>query len=282
MIEMIKLSNGKKLMFLMASGMMGFDGRGPTRAHRIMYDLLKIAGLYDPALFTIITKTISPQPIKGPKKIKPLKNGWWNNYGLDNPGISAFLLRSVQEIRGSENIIISITAQNLAELQIIADKLNIVTPNLTAVELNVSCPNIKKYLDTNLIIDMCYYWKKISRLPLILKIGQKNNYIKIAIKTEKIIQAIDINSIPTVDQHGAGAISGERAQFINWRILRRLIDCVSIPVIGPSVWHYEDIEYLFKMGAGAISFGSVSMVHPKRLWGPILPTKWAKRYLRGG
>lgn len=279
---MIKLSNGKELMFLMASGMMGFDGRGPTWAHKIMYDFLKFAGLYDSSLFTIITKTVSSLSIKGPKKIRPLKNGWWNNYGLDNPGISAFLLRNAQEIKDSENIIISITAQNLAELQMIMNTLNIITPNITAVELNVSCPNIKKYLDTDLIVDMCYFWKEISRFPLILKIGKKNNYIKIAKKTEKIIQAIDINSIPILDQWRAGAISGESAQLINWRVLRNLIDYTSIPVIAPSVWHYSNIEHLFKMGASAISFGSISMIHPRRPWGPILPTMYAKKYLGGG
>lgn len=281
---MIKLSNGKRLLFLMASGMMGFDGRGPTWAHRIMYDLLKFTGLYDPSLFTRITKTVSLKPINGPKKIRPLKNGWWNNWGLDNPGLTVFLLENAQEIRDSENIIISITAQNLAELQIFADKLKIITPNLTAVELNVSCPNFAKIDvgDASLVIDMCYFWKEISQFPLILKIGRKSNYIKIAIKTEKIIQALDINSVPTIDQWGKGAISGEQAQFVNWRMLRQLVEYTSTPVIGPSVWHYSDIEHLFKMGAGSVSFGSISMINPRRPWGPLLPTMYAKRYLRGG
>jgi dihydroorotate dehydrogenase (NAD+) catalytic subunit len=278
---MITLSNGKKLLFLLASGMMGFDGRGPTFAHRIMYDLLKVVGLYNPTLFAIVTKTIALRPIKGPKKIKPLKNGWWNNYGLHGSGLTSFLKTYGPEIRKNDNIIVSIFAKTLGELYIFANSLRHILPNIAAVELNVSCPNIKKYLDTDLIIDMCWYWKEISQFPLILKIGKKNNYIKIAKKTEKIIQAIDINSMPTVDEWGTGAISGERAQFINWRILKQLADDTPTPLIGPSVWHYEDIERLFKMGANAVSFGSISMIHPRRPWGPILPTRYVKRYISG-
>ncbi len=272
---MITLSNGKKLLFLLASGMMGFDGKGSTKTHRVMYKILKFFSFYDPGLFAIITKTITLQPIEGPKKIRPLRNGWWNNWGLDNPGLSRFLLNN----RGMDykNIIISITAQTLPEIEIMADKLNVLTPDIIAAELNVSCPNIKKYLDTDLIIDMCRFWKEISRFPLILKIGWKNKYLKIAEKTEKAIEALDINSVPEDN----GAISGERAQFVNWRILQQLINYTSTPIIGPSVWHYSDIELLFKMGAGAIGFGSISMIHPKRPWGPILPTLYAKRYISG-
>lgn len=276
---MIILSNGRKLLFLLASGMMGFDGRGPTFAHRIMYDLMKLVGLYDPTLFVKITKTITTRPIKGLKKIRPLRNGWWNDWGLDNPGLSYFLRNNgqkIQKIRDSDNIIISITAQTFPELKIIIDKLNTLAPDITAIELNVSCPSYV-LTDTDLIINMCHFLADISKFPILLKIGKKNNYIKIAKKTERVIQAIDINSVPEDN----GAISGERAQFVNWRILKQLADYTSTPLIGPSIWHYKDIESLFDIGAKAVSFGSISMIHPRRPWGPILPTRYAKRYTGG-
>lgn len=273
---MITLSNGKKLLFLLASGMMGFDGKGPTVPHKILYYFLEGFGLFQKNLFSIITKTITLHPIKGPKKIKPLMNGWWNNWGLDNPGISGFLIENSEQIRESDNIIISIMARTLPELQMIADRLNIFTPDIVAVELNVSCSNIEK-LDTGLIVDMCYFLADISKFPLILKIGWKNDYLEIAKKTEKVIAALDINSVPEDN----GAISGERAQFVNWRVLQQLVNATSTPVIGPSVWRYSDIEHLFKIGAKAISFGSISMIHPRRPWGPTLPTLYAKKYISG-
>lgn len=271
---MITLSNGRKLLFLMASGMMGFDGQGPTKAHRLMYKTLKSIGLYDPDFFTIITKTITLQPKNGPRKIKPLINGWWNNWGMDNPGISKFLL--MNKDNDLKNFIISIFAQNLPELELIISKIKALARNIIAVGLNVSCANVEK-LETDLIIDMCCFLADNSKIPVILKIGQNNRFLEIAKKTEKIIEAIDINSVP----EGSGALSGERAQFVNWRILQQLVSHTTTPVIGPSVWHYSDIEILFKMGASAISFGSISMIHPRRPWGPILPTLYAKKYISG-
>lgn len=276
---MITLSNGKKLLFLMASGMMGFDGKGPTSAHRLMYKILKFFGLHDPSLFATITKTVSLQPIEGPKKIRPLANGWWNNYGLDNPGISRFLLMNKEN--DFKNIIISITAKNLPELQMIIGKINVLARDIIAIELNVSCSNIEK-LETDLIIDMCKFLAGSSKIPVILKIGQKNDYLKIAKKTENIIQAFDINSVPSVDKWGPGAISGEPAQFINQKIVRDLKNNTKTPVIGPSIWRYQNLEELFfEFHVDAVSFGSVSMIHPKRPWGPILPTLYAKKYISG-
>lgn len=272
---MITLSNGRKLLFLLASGMMGFDAKGPTIPHKILYYFLRGFNLFQENLFSIITKTITLRPIKGPKKIKPLRNGWWNNWGLDNPGINYFLKNNGQKIRNS-NIIISITAQTLPELKIIIDKLNILAPDITAIEFNVSCPSYV-LTDIDLIVNMCYFLADFSKFPLLLKIGWKNNYLKIAKKTEGAIEAIDINSVPEDN----GAISGERAQFVNWRILQQLVDSTSTPVIGPSVWYYSDIERLFELGAKAISFGSISMIHPRRPWGPLLPTRYVRKYTSG-
>lgn len=111
--------------------------------------------------------------------------------------------------------------------------------------------------------------------PLILKIGASGYCLTNIKMTEGIIEAIDINSVPF---HDRGAISGKRAQEVNWRILKELVDNISTPVIAPSIWHYEDIEKVFKIGAKAVSFGSCSMIHPLRPWGPILPTLWTKKY----
>lgn len=280
---MITLSNGKKLLFLMASGMMGFDGKGATIAHRTMYKTMKFFGLYDPSLFTIITKTVTLRHVKGSKKIRPLRNGWWNNWGLDNPGLFSFLEKYAPLLKKKDNIILSIMPVTLAQACVMAKSINDLLPNIFAVELNVSCPNIENIengfqKDTGLIIDLCHQLNSLLKAPLLLKIGCKNDYLKIAEKTEKVIEALDINSVPTVDQLGAGAISGEFAQFVNWRILQKLVDETSTPVIGPSIWHYEDIKRLFEMGASAISFGSISMIHPRRPWSPLLSTAYVRKY----
>jgi len=261
--------------FFISSGMMGFDGRGVTIAHRIIYNLLKLTNLYDPNLFAITTKTITRYPRKGPKKIKPIKNGWWNNYGLDNAGLVQFIKKHKEIIGKSKNLILSLACKEKEQLRAMIIELEAYFSNILALEYNASCPNDEP-IGAKETIRRCESIKSLTDTPLIVKVGYaSNHYMEIAKQTEGMVQAISINSVPSP---AGGAISGKLAQEINWDIVKRLADSVSTPIIAPSVWNYEDIEKVFKLGARAVSFGSVSMIHPLRPWGPILPTLWSKRH----
>ncbi|MFA4890079.1 MAG: hypothetical protein WC587_00370 [Candidatus Paceibacterota bacterium] len=265
----------KNYQFFLSSGMMGFDGRGATIAHRILYDLLKLLNLYDPNLFAIVTKTITRYPRKGPKKIRPIKNGWWNNFGLDNTGLLQFISKYQKKIYKDKNLILSIAGKEKEQLRVMLIELESRLPNILAFEYNASCPN-DIIIGEEETIRNCETIRSLVNTPLIVKVGHANShYMKIAKKTEGLVQAISINSVPALI---GGARSGKTAQEINWRILKELADTVSTPIIAPSIWEYEDIGKTLAMGARAISFGSVSMIHPKRPWGPVLPTLWARRY----
>lgn len=261
--------------------MMGFDGRGPTLIHKLIYHLLEQVDLYKPDQFVKITKTITIVSICGPRKVWPLRDGWKNRWGLHNPGLSDFVRKYTSKIKEDDKIIISFMADNIADIDIIIKSLSVLFPNLVAVEYNVSCPNLenKKFKDTGFIIAMCKYIVAVSKFPLILKIGKDNEYLNITKATKGIVQAVNINSVPD----GCGGISGKIAQNVNWRIVKDLTNNTSTPIIGPSVWNYDDIEKLFNLGVKAISFGSVSMIHPIRLikegkFGPVLPTIWTERW----
>ena len=261
--------------FFVSSGMMGFNGRGATIAHRIIYDSLKLLNLYDSDLFAIVTKTITRHPWQGPKKIKPIKNGWLNNYGLDNAGLVQFIEKNKEEIGKSKNLVLSLACKEKGQLRAIIIELEAHFPDILAFEYNASCPNDIP-IGAKETIKRCESIKSLTDTPFIVKIGYaSNHYMEIAKQTEGIVQAISINSVPSP---AGGAISGKPAQGINWDILKKLADSVSTPIIAPSMWNYEDIEKVFKMGARAVSFGSISMIHPSRPWGPILPTLWARRY----
>ena len=65
--------------------------------------------------------------------------------------------------------------------------------------------------------------------------------------------------------HCGGAISGKLAQSKNWQFLRELAAATSIPVVAPSIWNYNDINYVTRIGASAYAFGSIFMYSP---WKP--------------
>ena len=57
---MIRLSNGHCLEFIVASGALGFDGRGYIHEWPLRW-----LGLIDPKLFTVFTKTLLPNRNRG-------------------------------------------------------------------------------------------------------------------------------------------------------------------------------------------------------------------------
>ncbi len=275
---MIRFSNDKEYQFFMASGMMGFDGNGATVAHKHLYCLLSKMGLYDPSLFAITTKTITFHPISGPKQIKPLKNGWWNNYGLDNPGLNKFLLENSKEIKKKNNIIISFAGKKRYDLRIMVDVMLSKFKNILALEYDVACSNCEEVrVGANETIRNTEFLKRnFNNVDFFLKVGKASNHYKmIAKETEGMVKALRINSIPA---KGGGALSGKIAQPENWLIMEELLEASKTPVIAPSIWNYEDMDFVLKMGAAGIDFGSVSMSHPMRLWAPMLPSLWARRY----
>jgi dihydroorotate dehydrogenase len=216
----------------------------------------------------------------GLKKIRPIKNGWWNNYGLDNSGLNKFLLNYSNEIKKKDNIIISFAGNKKYDLRIMIGAMRAKFPNVPAFEYNISCSNCEEVrVGANEGIRNIEFLKKnFNEVDFILKVGRGgNNYKMIAKETEGMIKALRINSVSV---EGGGAVSGKVAQKVNWPIMEELLSISKTPVIAPSIWDYEDIEKVLKMKASAIDFGSVSMPHYERLWGPVLPSIWAKKYIK--
>lgn len=277
---MIKFSNGYKFEYMAASGSLGFDGKG-----WFWEKPLKKLKLFEPSLFTIVMKTITRYPRKGNlkwsapfKSICLVPGGVVNAVVLTNPGIEWWCQTIGPNIQQSKiSLVGSIFSMNIEELVEMAARLN--EFDLKALELNVSCPNSKDgMLETERIITSCERIKKRSRLPLILKLSVSMiDRLEMISSLQGLVEAISINSVPwgyafpnkrsPLSHFGDGAISGKIAQPFIWDFLKHLKKKTSIPIIGPSVWRFKDIERLRKLGAEAISFGSVFLQYP---WRPTL------------
>lgn len=284
---MIQLSNGHRFEHLAASGALGFDGTG-----WLWEKPLKYIGLLDPSLFTVVIKTLTYKSKKGELRwynpfrcIRFLPDGVINAVRLTNPGIKLWCQKIGPKI-GKEKIhmIGSILSDNIPELVEMATMLN--DFNLVGLEINASCPNTESDLlkNTDKIIKGCRAVKKASRFPVLLKLSVVHDIKLILPQIEGLIEAIDINSVPwtifskrksPLSHLGGGGVSGKAAQPFTWKFLREIIELTSIPVIGPSVWKFSDIDKLRRIGAKAISFGSVFIPYP---WRPTMFVRKDKRY----
>src|SRR5277367_5314859 len=95
-------------------------------------------------LGAIIPKTVTFHPQVGnpPVRIVETPSGMINAIGIENPGIDGFIAQKLPALKKTQvPLIISILGHNEGEFTGIIEKLN-AQEGITAVELNLSCPNL--------------------------------------------------------------------------------------------------------------------------------------------
>ena len=298
---MIKLSNGHCLEYVAAAGVLGFDGRGYPWEYPLRW-----FKLLDTSLLTVITKTLFLEKHKGNfrwyapfdvvkfitadgETINPFLaliyprcvDGILNAVDLTGPGFETWLKEHYLVIQHSNNkVIVSITGEEKDCLMMVKRLQGL--KNIVGIEYDSSCPsNIE---NPEKIIRVCSVIRENSELPLLLKLGYSQPYVAIAKELEGKVEAISLNSVPwqalfpdkesPLAEYGGGGFSGLLAQPFIWKMMFELMQATTIPVIGASIWNYEDLVYLQKYGVLAVHFGAIFMLFPWR------STKYIKRRLR--
>jgi dihydroorotate dehydrogenase (NAD+) catalytic subunit len=96
------------------------------------------------SLDAFVTKTVTPLPRDGnaPVRIAEVEHGMLNSIGLANPGIDAFLAYVLPELAElGVPVWVSVGGFSAAEYGDLCDRLDD-RPEVEAIELNVSCPNV--------------------------------------------------------------------------------------------------------------------------------------------
>lgn len=273
---MIRLSNGHTFEYIVASGALAFDGLGWPWEQPFRW-----TGLLDETIFTTVIKTLTLKPRRGNLRwynplrcIRLLSGGTLNAVGLTNPGIEWWYRKIGPHIDSGRTPIVCSILGEPKELMLMAGMLN--GFDLVGIEINASCPNTQNDVLTNIVkvIDGCKAVKSVSRFPIILKLSVVHNIQKIVEGVEGVVEAFSINSVPwsvvfpgqrsPLAHFGGGGVSGKIAQPFTWKLVKELVGMTKIPVIGPSVWNFEDIAKLHGLGAEAISFGSIFLKYPWR------------------
>ncbi|OHA17435.1 MAG: hypothetical protein A3G52_02195 [Candidatus Taylorbacteria bacterium RIFCSPLOWO2_12_FULL_43_20] len=281
--RMITLSNGHTFRYMVASGALAFDGKGWLWERPLVW-----LGLIKPELFTVVIKSLTRNPHVGNLRwwkpwtcVRLIPGGSVNKVGLTNPGVEWWC----REIGPKINFQKFPTAGSIfgdeKELVEMTEMLN--RFDLVALEVNVSCPNTGHAMEqAQMVIDSVKVVKRASRHPVIVKVSADQDYIAIARGLERTAEAVSLNSVPwrTVFTNGeqtplwklekqvgggGGGVSGKPAQKHNWQAVEALAKQGSLPVIGPSIMEFDDMEKLRRLGAKAIGFGAIHLRTP---WKP--------------
>jgi len=233
-------------------------------------------------LGAIVTKGISLHPMAGnpAPRICETPCGMLNSIGLQNPGIEGFLREQLPFLKKLKTkVIVNILGNSIDEYTEIAERLD--PSGIDAIELNVSCPNVKrggiafgkKPKELERLIRSV---RRMTRLPLITKLSPDTGDIKrsarIAEDSGSDIISL-INTIPgmSIDIRTrlprlatiTGGLSGPAIKPIALRMVWECYKSVSIPIIGMGgiVTAEDAIEFILA-GASAVAVGTGNFINP--------------------
>ncbi len=275
--SLITFSNGYAFEYMVASGLLAFDGRGWAWEHPLRW-----IGALRPDLFTVVTKTLTREPRPGNLRwshpwscARLLRDGSMvNAVGLTNPGIG-WWCREVGPRLDPRIPLVGSIYGDTRQLVEIAEMLN--DAGLVGLEVNVSCPNTgNKMEEADAVVAGLSALAETSHHPLICKLSVVQDYVGIAGRLEGAVQALSFNSVPwklafpgqtsPLAKLGGGGVSGRAAQPYSWRAMAEIVESgCRIPVIASSIMEYDDLARVRALGASAVSFGSIHMLTP---WKP--------------
>ena len=208
-------------------------------------------------------------------------SGMLNAVGLQNKGIDHFVETIYPRIKDIDtNIIVNVSGSTIEDYCAVAEKVNALE-NIPAIELNVSCPNVKqggmafgvtttgieqvvsavrKVYDKHLIVKLSPNVTSIADLALAAEasgadsVSLINTLLGMAIDAEK--RRPKLSTI-------TGGLSGACVKPIALRMVWQVAKAVKIPVIGlGGISSATDaIEFLLA-GASAIEIGTANFIDP--------------------
>lgn len=263
-IASIKLKNP----VLVASGTFGYGD--------------EIRDLVDVSKFgAIITKTITLKPKQGnpPPRLAEVTAGILNTIGLQNVGLEKFVVEKLPHLlKFDVPVIVSIAGETSEEYVRIAAELNN-QKGISAIELNLSCPNLQKKIicrDSDLVADIVKSVLKVIKVPIITKLSPQvvdlaglallceiSGASAISVVNTFPAMAIDIKTWKPKLSTITGGLSGPCIKPIALKCVWDVYQKVKAPIIGGGgIMTSDDAIEFFLAGATAVSVGTANFINP--------------------
>ena len=214
--------------------------------------------------------------------------GMLNAIGLQGIGVRRFVAEKLPELRErGATVIVNICGSTLDEYVELARILSD-TDGVAALELNISCPNIKEGGITfgcslNGTFDVVSAVRKATRLPVIPKLtpnvtdvaaiaraAEEGGADAVSLVNTFLAMAIDIETRRPKLSNIVGGLSGPAIRPIAVRMVYETRHAVKIPVIGMGgITDARDAIEFMLAGASAVQVGTASFVDPF-IWSKLL------------
>lgn len=233
-------------------------------------------------LGAIVTKTITGDLREGnpPPRVAELRESTLFSIGIPSKGPDHYVNELVPFYRGFRPpLVASVSADTVDDFAELAARISV--EGVTAIEANISCPNLKKDgqafgMDPGSTRDVVQAMKQATSVPIwakltpnvgdiavIARAAQAGGADALVVANAMLAMAIDTETLKPKVANVMGGITGNATKPISLRLAYQCVQAVSIPVIGcGGISTAEDaLEYLIA-GCAAVQVGTANFVSP--------------------
>ena len=250
------------------------------------YGLEVAENLYDISkLGAVVVKGLSFKPRAGnpPQRIVETPCGMLNTIGLQNPGVEYFAKNILPKLKEYDTVIIAnVFGEDEEEYLKVTEFLD-KTDGVHALELNVSCPNVKKGgiafgSDPETLYNLVSKLKQVTGKPLLVKLSPNVTNILdtatacVEAKADGLVlintllgMAIDVEKEEPILSMKTGGLSGPAILPIAVRMIYQVYEKygTSVPIIGVGgITTAQDALQHMLAGAVAIQIGTANFYDP--------------------
>ncbi len=208
-------------------------------------------------------------------------SGMLNTVGLQNKGVDYFCEKIYPKIKDKNtNVVVNVSGSTLEEYVEVASKINTLE-NISAIELNVSCPNVKEggmAFGTNkdMTFKVVSAVRKAYNKTLIVKLSPNvTNIVEIAKAAEDagadslslintlLGMAVDSEKRQPLLSTITGGLSGAAVKPVALRCVWQVAKQTKLPIIGiGGIMNAQDAIEFILVGATAIEVGTANFINP--------------------
>lgn len=253
-----------------ASGCFGFG-----KEYSEFYDLSLLGAIM------IKATTLEPRFGNPTPRVAETSAGMLNAIGLQNPGLEKVLTNELSWLSQFDVPIIANVAGSLEEDYVEVARGISKAPNVHALELNISCPNVKcggMAFGTNPEIakQLTRKVKEVSEVPVYVKLSPNvTNIVEMAkavadggadgltMINTLVGMRLDIKTGKPILANLTGGLSGPAIKPVAIRMIYEVSRAVDLPIIGMGgIESAADVIEFFYAGASAVAVGTANFVDP--------------------
>jgi dihydroorotate dehydrogenase (NAD+) catalytic subunit len=253
-----------------ASGCFGFG-----KEYSKFYDLSTLGAIM------IKATTLEPRFGNPTPRVAETSAGMLNAIGLQNPGLTKVMSEELQWLSQYNVPIIANVAGSTEEDYIEVAKEISKAPNVHALELNISCPNVKTGgiafgTIPEVAKQLTRKVKEVSEVPVYVKLSPNvTNIVEMAKAVEDggadgltmintlVGMRIDIKTGKPILANRTGGLSGPAIKPVAIRMIYEVSQNTDLPIIGMGgISTAEDVVEFFYAGASAVAVGTANFVDP--------------------